>query len=53
MGVIDVTVIVAVVIEGVMRDSTLVAGCVGVVRAGRHRSVRTSAAHSGRRSAVC
>ena len=37
MGVIVMTMILAVIIEGMMRDGTLVTGCVGVVRAGRHR----------------
>jgi hypothetical protein len=39
MGVIVMAMIVAVVVEGVMRDGSLVTGCVGVVRAGRHRPV--------------
>ena len=39
MGVIVMAMILAMVIEGVMRDGTLVTGCVGVVRAGRHRPV--------------
>ena len=39
MGVIVMAMILAMVVEGVMPDGTLVAGCVGVVRAGRHRPV--------------
>jgi len=39
MGVIVMAVILAVVIQGVVRDGTLVPWCVGVVRAGRHRRV--------------
>ena len=39
MGVIVMAVILAMVIEGVMRDGTLVTGCIGVVRAARHRPV--------------
>ena len=43
MGMVVVAVVVAVVVEGVMGDGAGVAGCVGVVRAGRHRPVPTSA----------